>query len=117
MSQHPVLKVCIFGFPERTAKRKVTKQAAGRSRTLELTLHDSQCDGGETMFFEDMCERAHGTRAKRSNRCEKDNVDAGVVQHLGPFRPAIETNSFELELIAGIGKMHISYRADGAVVC
>ena len=117
MGEYPMLKRGIVWATERPSERKVTEQPTRWGRALELALDDAEGDRGQAVLFEDMCERAHGTRTQRSNGREKHHVDTGIEQHLGALGATVEPNALDLELIACIGQVHVGNRTDGSVVC
>jgi hypothetical protein len=43
-----------------------------------LGLHRAESDRREAVLFKNVGERAHGTRAERSDGSEKHNVDTGT---------------------------------------
>ena len=111
-----MLEFRIARLAERTPEREVAPQAAGRRRTFDLLTDRSKGDSGDSLSFEDVGERTHGTRAQWSDRGKEHDVDALITQELGAGRSGIHAEGRQLELIAGIGEVLIGHAADHAAV-
>ena len=111
-----MLEFGIARLAEWTPEREVAPQAAGRRRTFDLLTDRSKGDSGDSLGFEDVGERTHGTRAQWSDRGKEHDVDALITQELGAGRSGIHAEGRQLELIAGIGEVLIGHAADHAAV-
>ena len=100
--QHSALKLRVTRLTEWAAQAgSHTKGRAGERCSRVCLRIRTECNGGDTGSFKDVCERTHGTRAKRSNGCvSKTDVDALLLQPLGASRTGVHSNCAEVELVA-----------------
>lgn len=111
-----MLEVRIGWFAQWSTEREVAEEASRRRGRFELPLHRPECDRGQSGCLENMGERAHGTGAKRSNGGQQHDIDSGIEQYLRPFGPRVHPNAGDLELVSGVGEVHVSDGADRAVL-
>ena len=68
--QHSVLKFWVRGNTQRPSEGEIAPEASWRRCCLYLTLNGTKCNSGHALSFEKVCERTHGTGAKRSDGCQ-----------------------------------------------